>query len=89
MAALNMQQWDGSTKYATMGWQRICNDGMANNMQRWDDEEYATMGWRRICNDGMAKNMQRWDGKVSQSRAQSALNKHNDAIWLSNHSFSA
>ena len=29
MAALNMQQWDGSTKNAMMGWQRICNDGMA------------------------------------------------------------
>ena len=56
IAALNMRQWDGSTKYATMGWQRI--------MQRWDGStKYATMGWRRICNDGMAKNMQRWDGE--------------------------
>ena len=43
-------------------------------MQRWDGE------------DGMAAlNMQRWDGEVSQSRAQSALNKHNDAIWLPKH----
>ena len=59
--AKNMQQWDGSTKYATMGWQRICSNGVA------------------------ALNMQRLDGEVSQSRAQSALNKHNDAIWLPKH----
>ena len=47
--AKNMQQWDGSTKYATMGWQRICNDGMAvlNMQQRLCND--------KICNDGMAR----------------------------------
>ena len=52
MTALNMQRWDDSTKYATMGWRRICNDGMAAlNMQRWD---------------GSIKYMQQWDGKEQQ-----------------------
>ena len=48
--AKNMQQWDGE-EYAMMGWQRICNDGMAAlNMQQWDG---------KICNDGIAAlNMQ-------------------------------
>ena len=63
--------------YATMGWQILCNDGMAalicnngmaNNMQQWDGEECATMGWRIICNNGMANNMQQWDGSTNMQQ---------------------
>ena len=49
--AKNMHQWDGE-EYATMGWRRICNNGMAT----------------LICNNGMANNMQQWDGSTNMQQ---------------------